>query len=109
MLKVIEPEFDVIVSAAGRVMVVLSPKANSPSRPFLVHNGWRTFALFRDENEIIMLENIPRRARKAIRAQPEIVVAEMSGHQQERAYNVKVIYDSHLKRKLRRETRRPIF
>lgn len=109
MLKVIEPEFDVIISANGRVMVVLAPKPNNPVRPFIVHNGWRTFALFRDENEIVMLEKIPRRARRAIRNQEEIVIAEMSGSRQERAYNVRVIYDSRLKRKLRREVRRPIF
>ena len=109
MLKVQEPEFDVIVSATKRVMIVIAPKASNPSRPFLVHNGWGTFALFRDENEIIMLENIPRKARKAIRNQMEVVIAEMQDKHQERAYNVRVIYDKRLKRKLKKETRRPIF
>ena len=85
-------------------MLVISMRADNPLNPFMVFDGKKLLALFRDENEVIELTYIPRKALKAIARVHEISVAEMDENSKiEHHYKVNVILDSKLKKKLKQE------
>ena len=92
-------------------MLVLTARPGPPTSPFLVWSGFFTFALFRDAAEIIRLEKMPGRVRRAIRASGEVMVMETGSARGShvRSYNVRVLKDPWLKWKLRRERKKPIF
>ena len=87
-------------------MLVISARVEGPFNPFVVFDGGKLLALFRDKNEIIKLTYIPRRVLKAVKNIDEISVTEMDPDSMAvRQYRVKIIRDSRLKSKLKREAK----
>ncbi len=87
-------------------MLVLESRAEVQFNPFVVFDGRKLLALFRDRNEIIKLTYIPRKILKVIKNSAEISVTEMDFENVPvRQYRVKIIYDSRLKSKLKREAK----
>lgn len=85
-------------------MLVMLARPSSPLNPFMVFDGKKLLALFRDENEIVKLSYISRKVLKALRLVDEVNITEMNEDSQAlRQYKVKVIFDSQLKKKLKRE------
>lgn len=106
IIVVSEPYFDFILSAEGKLMLVLESRAEMQFNPFVVFDGRKLLALFRDKNEIIKLTYIPRKILKVIKNSAEISVTEMDFENVPvRQYRVKIIYDSRLKSKLKREAK----
>ena len=53
-------------------MLVMLARPSSPLNPFMVFDGKKLLALFRDENEIVKLSYIPRKVLKALRLVDEV-------------------------------------
>ncbi len=104
MITILEPAFDILVTQDQKIMLVLLSRPNMQQSPFLVFDKKKTMALFRDKNEIIKLTEIPRKALKALKSATEVLVTEMDEESQPtRQYSVKLIFDSRLNQKLKKE------
>ena len=104
MITILEPSFDILITQNKRVMLVILSRTDMPLNPFLVFDKKKTLALFRNKHEIIKLTEIPRKARKILRFQSEILVTEMDEYSHPiRQYSVKMIFDSRLNKKLKKE------
>jgi len=104
-----EASFDFILGASGSIMLVMLARPREPKSPFLVYDTWRKLALFRDNSEIVELAKVPWAVRRALRHTPDLDVTEMTlSGRTIRQYRARIVLDSHLKAKLRRERRAPI-
>ena len=104
MITILEPAFDILVTQDQKIMLVLLSRPNMQQNPFLVFDKKKTMALFRDKNEIIKLTEIPRKALNALKSATEVLVTEMDEESQPtRQYPVKLIFDSKLNQKLKKE------
>lgn len=87
-------------------MLILFSREDNPYNPFIVYDNKKLLALFRDKNEIIKLTYIPRKILKIIQKAEEISITEMDcDNNPTRQYNTKIIRDSRLKRKLKKEAK----
>lgn len=100
-----EPYFDFIINKSGEMMLVLEGRQRPPHEDArLVFDGKESAALFRDQQETIYLTNMPKDVLKRLRKANNIIVAEMllDGDIQQ-AYDVEVMLDKKLEKKLREE------
>ncbi len=85
-------------------MLVIPARLDAPYNPFLVFDGKKLLALFRDKNEIVKLEFIHRKVLKILKEMEELSITEMDADSNPvRQYTVKMVFDSNLKRKLKKE------
>ncbi len=85
-------------------MLVILARPDLPSNPFMVFDNKKTLALFRDKNEIIKLTDIHRTVLHLLKTSGEVIVTEMDEDSHTiRRYTTKLIHDSRLKSKLKRE------
>ena len=104
MIVILEPSFDFLINQNKKIMLVILARPDMPQNPFIVFDKKKTLALFRDKNEIIKLTEIPRKALKELKLAEEISITEMDEESQAiRQYNVKIIFDSKLNQKLKKE------
>lgn len=107
MITILEPAFDILITQDNKVMLVILSRPYMEQNPFLVFDGKKTMALFRDKNEIIKLTEIPKKALKVLKSlkpSTEILITEMDEESQPtRRYPVKLIFDSKLNSKLKKE------
>lgn len=104
MITILEPAFDILITQDQKIMLVIMSRPDMQQNPFLVFDRKKTMALFRDKNEIIKLTDIPRKALKVLRSANEILVTEMTEESvPTRQYSVKLIFDSQLNKKLKKE------
>ena len=104
MIIILEPAFDILITQDQKIMLVILSRPNMQQSPFLVFDKKKTMALFRDKNEILKLTEIPRKALKALRSATEVLITEMDEDSNPiRQYPVKIIFDSRLNKKLKKE------
>ncbi len=106
MITILEPLFDIIITKDEKVMIIISSRPTPQRNPFLVFDGKKTMALFRDENEIIKLTEIPRKALKTLKKTKQVLITEMDEESQTtRQYQLDLILDSKLNSKLKKESK----
>ncbi len=106
MIVVIEPSFDILISQNKKIMLIILARPDMIQNPFVVFDKKKTLALFRDKNEIIQLTEIPRKVLKELRLAEEILITEMNENSERiRQYTAKIITDSRLKQKLKKENK----
>ncbi len=104
MITILEPEFDILVTQDQKIMLVILARPEGQKDPFLVFDKKKTMALFRDNNEIIKLTDIPRKALKALRSATDVIITEMDENSNPvRQYQIKITFDSKLNKKLKKE------
>ena len=106
MIVVIEPSFDILISQNKKIMLIILARPDMIQNPFVVFDKKKTLELFRDKNEIIQLTEIPRKVLKELRLAEEILITEMNENSERiRQYTAKIITDSRLKQKLKKENK----
>ncbi|MGN0929756.1 MAG: hypothetical protein ACI4N3_03900 [Alphaproteobacteria bacterium] len=101
-----EESFDFIINSSGKLMLIIISRSDVPYNPFIVYDNKKTLALFRDKNEIIKLTYIPRKVLKVIKNSEEISITEMDyDNTTIRQYRARIIRDSKLKKKLKKEAK----
>lgn len=104
MIVVLEPSFDFLINQNKKIMLIILARPDMVQNPFIVFDKKKTLALFRDKNEIIKLTEIPKKVLKKLKETDEIAITEMNEESQPiRQYTAKIIFDSRLKHKLKKE------
>ncbi len=104
IIVILEPSFDFIISPNGKLFLVIFARPDIVINPFMVYDKKKTLALFRDKKEIIKLTEIPKKALKHIKTINKITVIEMDEDNNKiHQYTTKLIKDSQLKKKLKKE------
>ncbi len=85
-------------------MLIIHSREDNPFNPFMVYDGKKHLALFRDKNEIVKLTYIHRKILKKLKNLEELNITEMDYESHPiRQYTCKIIRDSKLKQKLKKE------
>jgi len=99
-----EESFDFIISAKGRPTLVILPRDEAPSSPFIVYDRGSRLALFRSRYDIVELQKVPIEVRRRFLIVESIDVVEMyENGTVVRQYTANVVLDGMLKSKLKQE------
>ena len=82
--------FDLLMNAAGDVMLVFSAMQNAPVNPIFVYDGRNKAILYKNKTDIMPVYPIPKEAESEMKRARDILCVEIKDNKIVAEYNAKV-------------------
>lgn len=81
-------EYDMLQNAEGEILIIIEKRESAPESPRLLYDGGDRALLYRNKESALKLNNIDEKARPALMAVDEILIAEIENEDVLREYKV---------------------